>query len=66
MLEEEEGSFVMLELERCEEAIFKLFERERDITWFDYENVDMQKLFGYKTFLWSVVKVYNAMLSKCK
>jgi len=54
----------MLELERCEETIYKIFDRRREETWFDYNNIDQVKLYKYKIFLSNVTKTYNAMISK--
>ena len=54
----------MLELERCEETVYRIFEQRKGETWFDYNNIDQTKLYKYKTFLSNVIKTYNGMISK--
>ena len=54
----------MMELERFEEGVFEIFGQEQKNTTFYYENVDLNKLEKYRVFVWGVLKIYNAFISK--
>lgn len=61
---EDEEVFAMLELERCEELVYQIFEKERENTWFEYENVDRNKLNVYHTLLKSLLKIYDGIIKR--